>query len=212
MKRLVACVFTICLFSGVSAAAGILYSNGTYSGVSGALIQAPYTVSDSFVLAAAGTMTGFDFASWTSTGVDLSSVNWEVGTTPFASNVASGLANSLATVVNIVDNVYTFDVDTNTVSGLNVVLGAGTYWFTVLNAVDSFGPIGWDQINGTSSAWQCQTGCGVSSNWAALTGTGGSSNVFDIVGVSSVPEPGSMGLLGGGILAMLGMLRRRKIG
>ncbi len=198
MKRLFVCLFTFCLLSVIPASAGVLYSNGPINGTINAWNMTFYEVTDSFVISNPATMTSFDFGSWDYPGEVISSVSWAVGTTSFGTDVAS----STSAVSAVYDNITGYDyypIYTNTVSGLDVPLAAGTtYWLTLTSASvpnDAY----WDENDGPSTAFQTSTGSI-------------GSEAFDINGGSSVPEPGSMGLLSGGILVMLGALRRRKIG
>jgi len=142
-------------------------------------------------------MASFDFGSWNVQGDVISTVFWAVGTTPFATDVASG-TSPVSSVYKGVDGLYKlYPLYTNTVSGLSVPLAAGTYWLSLTSAgVPNQHPAWWDENDGASTAYY---------NGTSLIG----SEAFDINGGSSVPEPGSMGLLGGGILLMLGALRRK---
>jgi hypothetical protein len=142
-------------------------------------------------------MASFDFGSWNYQSDVISTVFWAVGTTPFATDVASG-TSPVSSVYKGVDGLYKlYPLYTNTVSGLSVPLAAGTYWLSLTSAgVPNQHPAWWDENDGASTAYY---------NGTSLIG----SEAFDINGGSSVPEPGSMGLLGGGILLMLGALRRK---
>jgi hypothetical protein len=195
MKKLIVCLFTLCLLTVVPASAGVLYNNGPLSGTIAAYNIVAYEVTDSFVISSPATMTSFDFGSWNVRGDVISAVFWAVGTTPFATDVASG-TSPVSSVYEGVSGTY--NLYTNTVSGLSVPLIAGSYYLSLTSAsVPNQHPAWWDENDGPSTAY--------------FTGTGGliGSNAFDINGGASVPEPGSMGLLGGGILLMLGALRRK---
>jgi PEP-CTERM motif len=195
MKKRVVCVFTLCLFAIVPASAGVLYTNGALNGGINAWNITQDEVTDSFVISSAGTMTSFDFATWNYPSQVISNVNWAVGTTNYGTDVASGTSAVSAFFEGIYGDGY-YPIYTNTVSGLSVGLDAGTYWLTLTSASVPTGAY-WDQNNGPSTAYQDATG--------QLPG----SNAFTIYSGTSVPEPGSMALLGGGILLMLGALRRK---
>jgi hypothetical protein len=197
MKKLIVCLFTLCLLTVVPASAGVLYNNGPLNGTINAWNIVGNEVSDSFVISSPATMASFDFGSWNVQGDVISTVFWAVGTTPFATNVASG-TSPVSSVYKGVDGLYKlYPLYTNTVSGLSVPLAAGTYWLSLTSAgVPNQHPAWWDENDGASTAYYIGT---------SLIG----SEAFDINGGSSVPEPGSMGLLGGGILLMLGALRRK---
>ncbi len=200
MKRLIVCLFTLCLLAAVPASAGVvLYTNGALNGTIDGWNITSFEVTDSFVISSGTTMTSFDFASWNYPDYLISTVDWAVGTTAFGTDVASGTAS----VSSVYDGGYeSYNIYTDTVSGLSVGLSADTYYLTLTNADDASvdgQPFYWDENDGPSTASQTSTG---------EIG----SEAFTIYGDTSVPEPGSMALLGGGILVMLGALRRRKIG
>ena len=197
MKKLIVCLFTLCLLTVVPASAGVLYNNGPLNGTINGFNIVAYEVTDSFVISSPATMASFDFGSWNYQSDVISTVFWAVGTTPFATDVASG-TSPVSSVYKGVDGLYKlYPLYTNTVSGLSVPLAAGTYWLSLTSAgVPNQHPAWWDENDGASTAYY---------NGTSLIG----SEAFDINGGSSVPEPGSMGLLGGGILLMLGALRRK---
>ncbi|MGA2268525.1 MAG: PEP-CTERM sorting domain-containing protein [Bryobacteraceae bacterium] len=206
MNKVIVCLFTLCLLPVVPASAGVvLYSNGPFNGTIGSWDITGHSVSDSFSISSAAIMAGFDFASWNTPGDVISEVTWSVGTTAFGSDLVSFETASVSAVFNF-SNGSGSDIYTNTVSGLSVPLNAGpTYWLTLQNAHVSGGDPSWDQNNGPSTAWEWNGD-------AHTSPVGINSETFDILGGSSVPEPGTLGLLSGGILVMLGALRRRKIG
>jgi hypothetical protein len=196
MKRLAVCVFALCLLGIVPAFANaVLYSNGALDGNTEGFDISYDVVSDSFAVWSDATMTGFDFASWDEASQVISSVDWAIGTAPFASDVDS----DTAAVSSVLDfyNGLDWDVDTDTVSGLSVGLGAGTtYWLTLTTA-------------GTRAFWDMNGGPSVAYNHSILSPI--ASETFDVTGDYPTSESGTIGLMGGGILAMLGVCRRRKI-
>jgi hypothetical protein len=195
MKRLAVCVFALCLLGVVPAFAdAIRYFNGPLDGNTEGIDISSGVVSDSFDVWSDATMTGFDFASWNEASKVISTVDWEVGTAPFASDVDSGTA----AVFSVFDfhNGWDWDVDTNAVSGLNVWVEAGsTYWLTLTGASTL---ALWDRNGGPSGAYDQS----ITSPIASET--------FDVTGAVPARELGTIGLMGSGMLAMLGLLRRRK--
>jgi hypothetical protein len=239
LKRLFVCLLTLCVLLILPASAGVLYTNDPLNGYLNDPINGGFgppgspgggfawnitqyssdspSVSDSFTLSSAATVTGFDFATWNFSGDVTTTVDWSIGTAAFGSDFSgtAGLSNSLFGT-----NPYSFNVYTNTATGLSVSLAAGTYWLTLQNAVTTSGrPVYWDENDGPSVAFQTTTGslahpplgtaCANGAVNVDQSPTCTGSETFDIVGNSTVPEPGSLGLLGCGILALAGLLRRK---
>ena len=227
MKRLFVCLLTLCVLLILPASAGVLYTNGPLNGGFGITgpgdawtINYGFSVSDSFTLSSAATVTGFDFVSWISPGDVTTAVDWSIGSVAYGSDFSGTAALSNLQYGVLVDN-YGYNVYTNTATGLSVPLAAGTYYLTLQNAVAASGtnPVYWDENDGPSAAFENTLGSlvnggpstghfcanGAASPEPACTG----SETFDIVGNSTVPEPGSLGLLGCGILALAGLLRRK---
>jgi len=209
MNRLLVCALAFFLAAAIPASATALYSNGPVNGGANSwnISTATDIATDSFSIPSASLMTGFDFATWNSPGSVITSVTWAIGTAAFGSDVASG-TSAVSSVFDFSGAdasylIYPYDVDTNTVSGLSVGLSGGTtYWLTLSGAVIPNGA-SWDQNNGPSAAQFSIHGFSAPIN----------SETFDINGgPAPAPEPGGMGLLGGGLLMLLGAVRRRKIG
>ena len=244
MKRLFVCLLTLCVLLIVPASAGVLYTNdplngypndpinggfgppGSPGGGDGFTINYGFSVSDSFTLSSAATVTGFDFVSWNGASDVTTAVDWSIGSAAYGS-AFSGTATGafLSNVQYLGADLYGYNVYTNTATGLSVPLAAGTYWLTLQNAVANGIPNGdegsnhvyWDENDGPSAAFANTVGSlvngsgsnGTCANGAAVPEPGCTgSETFDIVG-STVPEPGSLGLLGCGILALAGLLRRK---
>ena len=135
--------------------------------------------------------------------------------TPYGSGTASGknLADQF-----ISTNQYGFDIDKITVTGLNVNLASGpTYWLNLQNAtVPSGNPVYWDENDGVGCKGDdgMGGGCPSQADWSGCISAGGPlcpPESFDITGSSGgqTPEPSSILLLGSGVLAVVGILRRR---
>ena len=198
-----------------------LYSNGAINGGDGPgpgegwVINSGYLVSDSFTVGA-GTVTSFDFASWNYTGDVLASVDWAIGSATYGTDLGSGTASglSLTTVLQFTDG-YGFDIYLNTISGLNVTLAPGTYWLTLQNAVVLSGdPVGWDENDGPSAAFDSSVGSLVNGGgYGCANGAAGctGSEMFDIYGTSAaVPEPTTELFVGAGLLLTAGLSRFRR--
>jgi hypothetical protein len=196
----------------VPASAQVIYDNGPVNGTVDAwTINFGYVVSDTLVCCKVDSpggdvMTGFDFWAWESPGDTALTVDWSVTSAEFGgTTLGSGTAKLTDTFISV--NPYGFDIDKLTASGLNVALSAGTYWLNLQNATTAQGnPLYWDENSGVG----CNSpGCPSSASESAV-GTI-PSEAFDIIGSNSgtIPEPASIMLFGSGVLALLGVLRRR---
>lgn len=189
-------LLALCVIAAAPSMASVIYTNGPVNGQINAYNVSTFQVSDSFTVSSAATMTGFDFGAWLFPGDTPVSVGWEIGTSFFGSDVASGTA-SLSNNF-LFTNGLGADVYTSTASGLSVALGTGTYYLTLLNGVTAQGSVlFWDLNNGPSSAMQ------------TVTGSIGSESFNIYGGGTSTPEPGTFIMLGSGILGMAGLLRRK---
>ncbi len=193
--------------------AQVLYDDGPINGTEDAwTINFGFVVGDTFTLLNNSTVTGFNFGVWEYPGDVLTSVDWSVtsqfdGGTMYGSGTASG---SNLSDQFISTNQFGFDIDKITVTGLNLSLNNGaTYWLNLQNAkVPNGDPVYWDENSGVG---------GHSPGCPSDAGPGGEgtlpSEAFSILGTptgtNSVPEPGSLVLFAGGVIAFGGVLRRR---
>ncbi len=194
-------VLLIAVGAAPAFAGSVLYDNGPYNGTIDAwTIDYGYWVSDSFSVAGGGTATGANFVLWMGNpGDTLTSVDWAIGSTPGATNLAAGTANA-ALLTDLGLNGRDYDMRSYGISFPDVTLAAGsTYWFTLQNAVVSGGDIiFWDQNNGPSLGWQSTSGP-IGSHAFQIAGTAG----------SPIPEPSTLGLLGLGLTGLLAFFRRK---
>jgi hypothetical protein len=203
-------LFTVlCLaLTVLPAAADVVYDNGPVNGqVNGWTINNGFVVSDSFDLTRKSTIQGFDFAVWAFPGDTPQKVDWSLtsaanGGTIFGSGTANLTSQFLFT------NLDGFDIDEETVTGLNVSGEAGSYWLNLQNAVTLQGnPLYWDENSGVGCT---SAGCPSQASESSV-GTI-PSEAFDIYGTTGgqlAPEPSSFMLLGSGILGLATYLRRR---
>ena len=158
----------------------VLYENGPLNGTYDAwTINEGYIVSNSFTVGA-NTITGFDFYTWAYPGDKPLTVDWSITSVINGGTVyGSGTATLADTVIST--NGYGYQIDYDTVTGLNISLGAGTYYLNLQNAVTSGGnPLYWDENDGAG----CKSpGC---PSQAAESGIGTiGSESFDITGSST---------------------------
>ena len=209
MKLLTLSLTILCLALAAPAFAGVIYSDGPTLGTTNALfIDGPnpgpfnQSISDGFVATASGTAYSLDFGVWVTPGTTPTTVSWWLGTTAFGSDISSG---SIAQVgYTFLFNNGGWDVYDATVTGLSGSLSAGSsYWLTLGNANDRGGTQfdAWDINNGPAN---CQFAVG----GVPQGGCGFGGEAFTL-NSSSTPEPGSMMMLGTGVLGLAGVLRRK---
>jgi PEP-CTERM motif len=200
----------VCLISAVflPASAQVLYNNGPVDGETDSfVINFGFTVSDTFTLSQSSQVTGLSFNAWIFPGdvidsVDVSITSQENGGTTYFNqqvNTTQGACFS---------NEFGFNVCQETASFNAGNLAGGTYWLNLQNAMVNTGdPAFWDENSGVgctspgcpSTASENEIGTIPSESFTVLGTTSGT---------SSVPEPGSLLLLGSGIFASFGLLRR----
>jgi hypothetical protein len=189
MKRLVLSTGIVALLVGLAAPvrSGLVYDNGPIGGTNAFFIDASLndSLSEQFTLAAPAALTSAQAGLWVIAGATPASVDWAVGTTPFASDLGSG--TSTPTNVFVLGNVLQiFDVYESTFAINTGILSSGTnYYFTIVNAAPSDGPsIAWDESNGPSVAFHGGLG-----NLDGFGGEPGShSESFQLFG-TAVPAP-----------------------
>ena len=202
---LVCAVLCLCVVPSVKADT-LLYSDGPINGTldAGGISQGRGPLSDSFTVGGNSALTVAVVGLWLSPGDTPVAVDWEIGTTTFGSDIASG-TSSFFDQTNMGPNADNFDIWQSSLDIGGTVLGGTTYWFSLSNATTNPAFSGedfvyWDLNNGPSSAFQRTNG--------ADTPVG--SQPFDIFGnpITTTPEPGSILLLGSGLLSLVGIRRR----
>ena len=187
----------------------IIFDDGPTDGFTNALFidgpnSGPFSqnISDGFVAPQSGGVGGLDFGIWVTTGLTPTTVTWWLGTSAFGSNISSGVSNNLISTFRN-DSGFGYDVYDVHIDGLSGDLTAGKiYWLSLGNVNDSGGTQtdAWDVNDGPAT---CNFAVG-GQNFGDC-GTGG--EAFTLYAVD--PEPGTLVMFGGGILAAAGVLRRK---
>jgi hypothetical protein len=198
------------IFAGSTLCAGAdnVYCNGAINGsVDAWTINFGFSVSDSFTLSGTTTITGADFGVWLSPGDVVKTVDWCITNSAFCgdtlattSTVSLGPADECdGGSCNLGTNAFGYNIESLKFSfGGGIVLGAGTYYLTLQNAVANSGnAVYWDENSGPSVAAENLVGS-IPSEAFAIDGTS-----------SGTPEPQTMALIGSAALLFGGALRRK---
>ena len=182
------------------ASASVLYDNGPINGtVEGWDINQGFSVSDSFTLSQASTITGVTFGGWTDAGQTITSVDFGIVATAntYTFNGIASVTNGSA-IPGAGYGAYTVRSDSFSTGSIN--LAAGTYYLVLGNAVASDGLYAfWDQNSGPSTATQSGAGSRPSESFQILDMT------------TAVPEPSTwaMIILGFAGVGVMGYRRRK---
>jgi hypothetical protein len=205
--RTTSCALLWLMMTTIPAFAGVVYNNGPDPGnIHGWEISDGYAVTDSFTLTSATTLSYFEFSEWVLPGDRPTYVTFAITSQPFGGTtyvvgypflgVESSSTNSFG---------YTQDV-VITVDPLHLQLPAGTYWLQLYDATTEVGqPAYWGENDGQGCT---SPGC-PSLAYENDVGSIGSES-FDMVGTpSGTPEPSSIVLLASGVIASIGVMRRK---
>jgi PEP-CTERM motif len=206
----------LAFFSLPALAQQTVYDNGPINGTTDAwTINSGFEASNRFSCCrddgpGSATITGLQFGAWLFPGdvvesVEVSITSSEFGGTTYFDGVVSLTQSGCSA------NQFGFNVCTESGNFAGPALAAGNYWLNLSNAVVNDGdPVYWDENSGVG----CQSpGCPsiASENEVGTI----PSEAFTLLGNpstsggGSVPEPGSALLLGSGIVAVVGWVRRK---
>ena len=218
MKIAIRSLAILCFaLTALTASAQILYDNGPVNGTASAWqISGGSIVSNSFRCCRVDgngpnggptMLAGFDFYAWVLPGDRPKTVDWSItslenGGSLFGSGTVDLTSQFLFT------NGFGYDIfkDTANVVDANIILGSGMYWLNLQNATTQ---------NANASYWDENSGVGCMSPGCPSEASSNEvgtipSESFDIFGPNgATPEPGSVVLLGSGML-VLTLARRRK--
>jgi hypothetical protein len=178
-----------------------LYDNGPTNGTTdGWTINFGFAVSNSFTISAGADVFSMNFAAWLTPGDVLQSAELSITSSEF------GGVSYFDEVVNFtqsgcISNQYGYNVCTESSFFSGPFLNAGTYWLNLQNAsVNTGDPVYWDENSGPSSASENSIGTIPSESFTLDPGT---------TTTGSTPEPGSILLIGFGLLTVAGAVRRK---
>ena len=215
MKLHIASLTVLCLIlAAVPAMAQTIYDNGPVNGqVDAWTINFGFAVSDTFQVTSGTPVSNISFWAWVEPGDTASNVEIAIGSTGyFSNNLFDGVV--LLSQSNCFSNNFGFDVcqesgTFNIPGGLN----PGNDFLTLENAVTQEGnPLYWDENSGVGCMSQ---GCPSSAQENTLGTIPSEAFTLSYIETTTTtssgttPEPGSILLLGAGLLAVAGRLRSK---
>jgi len=195
-------------FVAVPSMAQTVYSNGPINGnVDAWTFYFGFIVSDTFnVTNNATTITGASFGIWLFPGDTLSTAELSI------TSQENGGTSYLDQTVNFTKgpctvNQFGFNVCQENTTFNGPTLNIGTYWLNLQGDCETCDPAYWDENSGPSSASENSVGSIPSESFTVLGTSTSTTSTTSTTG--TVPEPSSIMLFGSGIVALVGILRRR---
>lgn len=216
LRFAVLCLMLALLVTSVPAFADVIYDDGPTDGFdNGFFIDGPnpgpfsQSISDGFIAANSGSAGALDFGVWVPTGTVLTTVTWWLGTSAFAGDLGTGTSTTFTADFHN-SNGFGYDVYTIHITGMSsgTMTAGSMYWLTLGNANDSGGTQfdAWDLPDADGGPAICNFAVG-GVNFGDCGLGGESFTLFS--GTTTTPEPGSMMLLGTGLIGLAGLLRRK---
>jgi hypothetical protein len=203
-------LLALCLAVVPAVAQTDIYDNGPTNGTTdGWTINFGFAVSDSFTLSSGATVSGLNFAAWTTPGDVLESAEVSITSSEFGGTSYFDQTVNF-TQSGCVANQYGYNVCTESGTFSGPSLNAGTYWLNLQNAsVNTGDPVYWDENSGPSSGSENSIGTIPSESFTLLGGSGVGPGSTGVGSGTGTPEPSSIMLFGSGVLGLAGVLRRK---
>ncbi|MGH9604549.1 MAG: hypothetical protein ACRD3N_02500 [Terracidiphilus sp.] len=149
------------LAAAPASAQTVLYNNATSASYStGAWYFFNFApITDSFTLSSPATVGGADAYFELDPGATVTSVDWDITSSPFGGTVYSSGTDSTPAPNTQVGTLFGFyPIFEEDIAIPSLSLSAGTYWFEISNGAATYGPIGWDESDGPSTGNQAGIG------------------------------------------------------
>ena len=172
----------------------LLYSNGGIRGDTNAYNIGGGEVTDSFALYSPAAVETMSLGVWVPRGDTPSTLTFGISTTQFGGGGGTGTLSNVFQFTNS----FGLDVYLSTLTFSRPVdLAAGAYWVTLTNGFATNGdPLLWDANFGDSDAFELDFGPIPSES-------------FSLFGTVTTPEPGTLIMLGTGLLTGIGVVGRK---
>lgn len=219
MRYFTALIVIVLLTMAISASAGTLvYDNGApvlsnfpspaYQ-VSGTIDDQVAWLSDTFTLQGADFLYSAEVALWFPNGSSITSLDYCIATTAdCTSPIESGSAVAVDPI-SLIGSADGYTLDDFGFLLADSLYSSGTYWLQLSEVAVSAGAVGWDVDNGTGCTGDDGSGTGCPSGAVFSLGetqlaTQGSfvDNNSESFQIFATPEPGSLILMGSGLLAL----------